>query len=61
MVEQSTHHAKIKGLNLAKHTAEKDLKKSDVLLKGMYLCCTGVEHSTHNTKIKGLNSASGTG
>ncbi len=33
MVEQSTHHAKIKGLNLAKYTAEKDLKKSDVLLK----------------------------
>jgi hypothetical protein len=57
MVEQTTHNTKIKGLNLAKHTAEKDLKKGDVLLKGMYRGCTGVEHSTHNTKIKGLNPA----
>ncbi len=32
-VEQSTHSNKIKGLNLATYTAEKDLKKSDVLLK----------------------------
>jgi hypothetical protein len=33
MVEQTTHNTKIKGLNLATYTAEKDLKKSDVLLK----------------------------
>ncbi len=60
MVEQSTHHAKIKGLNLATYTAEKDLKKSDLLLKWLYLGCTGVEHSTHHAKVKVLNPATGT-
>jgi hypothetical protein len=46
MVEQTTQNAKIKGLNVATYTAEKDLKKGDVLPKGMYRGCTVVEQST---------------